>query len=114
MIKYGTYYIALFSGVGNGGQGDMSPPPPPPPPGNSHAEKVRGFWLTHYCNGYISIYVFSFWGKPPDRHQSSAPGPRWGTSVPSPRFVPLRNKFLATPMALSNELGNLNELIGFH
>jgi len=22
------------------------------PPGNSHVEKIRGFWLTHYCNGY--------------------------------------------------------------
>jgi len=23
-----------------------------PPPGNSHGEKNRSFWLTHYCNGY--------------------------------------------------------------
>jgi len=46
----------------------------------------------------ISIYVFS-WGFAPDPHQGSAPGPHWGTSyVLSPRFVPLRNKFLATPL----------------
>ena len=44
------------------------------------------------------IQFFSFWGKPPDPHQGSAPGPRWGTSVPGLRFVPLRNKFLAKPL----------------
>jgi len=36
--------------------------------------------------------------SPLDPHQGSAPGPRWGTSVLSPRFVPLRNKFLAMPL----------------
>jgi len=41
-------------------------------------------------------------GFAPDSHQDSAPGPCWGTSVSSPRFVPLRNKFLATPLLAPN------------
>ena len=55
----------------------------------------------------ISIYVFSFWGKPPDPHQGSAPGPRWGTFVPSPPvlsppkqisgYAPVKNSLLFRP-----------------
>jgi len=36
----------------------------------------------------ISICLQLLGAKTPDRHQGSAPGPSWGTSVPSPRFVP--------------------------
>ena len=47
----------------------------------------------------ISILCLQLRGaSPTDPHQGSAPGPCWGTSVSGPRFVPLRNKFLATPL----------------
>ena len=37
-------------------------------------------------------------GFAPDLHQGSAPGPAGGLLSQCPGFVPLRNKFLATPL----------------
>jgi len=48
----------------------------------------------------ISVYVFSkfsFWGLCPQTPPGFCPWTRWGTLVP--RFCPLRNKFLATPLS---------------
>jgi len=37
----------------------------------------------------LVVILVSFWGAspPPDPHRRSAPGPRWGTSVPRPPLI---------------------------
>jgi len=59
-------------------------------------------WL---CSVEYSACVSGFWGLRPRPHRGSAPGPRWGTSVPqTPSFVPL-SKFLATPLVMRHRFG---------
>ena len=58
----------------------------------------------------ISIYFFSFWGEGgglclPDSHQGCAPGPRWGTSVPSPPVLsPSETNFWLRPRDVARNL----------
>jgi len=45
----------------------------------------------------ISIYIFSFWGKPQMPTRTLPLDPAGGLLSPVPLFCPLRNKFLAMP-----------------
>ena len=62
--------------------------------------KIRRFWLTHYC--------FAPQTPRPTRAPSLDPA---GGLVPSPRFVPLRNNFLATPLITTTIITKLASII---
>jgi len=47
----------------------------------------------------ISICLRLLGASLPDPHRGSAPGPRWGTSVPRPPLLSPRSKFLAAPLS---------------
>jgi len=92
----------MARGVEKGGnKGDMGMFP-----GNSHVEKIEVFVL-HIIAMVISIYVFSFWGL---GHQTLTRAltldPAGDFCSQSPCFVPLRNKFVATPLVVAPQTWN--------
>ena len=49
----------------------------------------------------VNIYIFSFWGLRPQNPPGFCPWTLLGDFCPLSRgFAPLRNKFLATPLAV--------------
>jgi len=71
--------------------------------GNSHAEKIMGFGY-HIIAMVFNIYIFSFWAvlRPQTSRGLCPMTPLGNFCRICPHFVPLRNKFLATPLSVRN------------
>jgi len=63
-----------------------------PPPGNSHAENIGGFLANTLLQLLLALCLQLLGALPPDSHQGSAPGLRWGTSVPGPSVLSPRKQ----------------------
>ena len=96
-LLYNERYLATTRGVWKGGARETCPPPEIP-----MLIKIRGFWLTHDCNGYYLLAYTSSasgWLRPQTPTRALPLDPAGGLLSPAPSFVPLRNKFLAMPLA---------------